>query len=424
VPSDLADTDNQIDYILITHKDIGWDGTGAAYSWLDDLIQLREDGGLRVKVVDVADIYDEFGYGLQSPLAIRDFLAYAYDSWQSPAPTYVLLVGDATYDYKDNLNLGTVNYVPAYLVTVDYMGEADTDEYFVKISGNDAVPDMYIGRLPAGSEAAARAMVAKIKTYEQTLHAKDWRQNVLLIADDQNEAYEAVFETMNEDAAALLPAKMVPLRGYLEYSTTAAITSFIDAQIGAGALIVNYSGHGGQRRWATEGIFEDSHVAGLDNSGKYPFVIGMSCLTGRFGYVDDDNGQVPSLAEVLLGADAEGAVAALMPTAMTTTAGQHILNTALFEAFFTDDIRQLGPAILAAKQVLLANGSAEYEQISETFLLFGDPAMGLKIPLPRMPTGVKADRETGGVRISWKAALDSNGNAVAGYHVYRASSQN
>jgi hypothetical protein len=196
----------------------------------------------------------------------------------------------------------------------------------------------------------------------------------------------------------------------------------IDAQIGAGALIVNYSGHGSQRRWATEGIFKDSHVPGLDNSGKYPFVIGMSCLTGHFGYVDDFNGELPSLAEALLVADAEGAVAALMPTAMTTTAGQHILNTALFEAFFTDDIRELGAAILSAKQVLLANGSAEYEQISETFLLFGDPALVLKIPLPRMPTGVTAVRQDNGVRIAWNAALDSNGNAVAGYHVYRASS--
>jgi len=107
---------------------------------------------------------------------------------------------------------------------------------------------------------------------------------------------------------------------------------------------------------------------------------------------------------------------------MTTTAGQHILNTALFEAFFTDDIRELGPAILAAKQVLLANGSAEYEQISETFLLFGDPATTLKIPLPRMPTGVTAVRQDNGVRISWNAALDSNGNAVAGYNIYRAGS--
>ena len=41
----------------------------------------RESQGLRVKVVDVADIYDEFSYGLVTPAALRDFLAYAYDNW-------------------------------------------------------------------------------------------------------------------------------------------------------------------------------------------------------------------------------------------------------------------------------------------------------------------------------------------------------
>jgi hypothetical protein len=422
VSSDLADTDNEIDYILITHQDLGWDGAGDPYSWLEDLEALRQAQGLAVKVVDVADIYDEFSYGLSSPVAMRDFLAYAYASWQSPAPQYVLLVGDGSFDYKDNLNIGTINHVPGYMVVVDYMGEAITDEYFVKISGEDAIPDMYIGRLPAESQIQASAMVAKIKDYEETNHQKDWRQKVLLVADDQNEAYEAVFETMNEDAIALLPSKMLPLRGYLESSTAGAIAAFIDTNIGSGALIMNYSGHGAMKSWAAPAVFADTAVADLDNSGKYPFVISMSCLTGNFGFVSASKGAEPSLAEVLLQADSEGAVAALMPTAMTTTTGQHILNTALFEAFFTDDIRELGPAILSAKQVLLANGSAEYEQISETFLLFGDPAMALKIPLPRMPTGVKANRQDDGVRISWNAALDSNGNAVAGYHVYRASS--
>jgi hypothetical protein len=38
-----------------------------------------------------------------------------------------------------------------------------------------------------------------------------------------------------------------------------------------------------------------------------------------------------------------------------------------------------------------------------------------------MPTGVKAYRENHAVRIRWNAALDSNGNAVAGYNIYRAS---
>jgi hypothetical protein len=111
-----------------------------------------------------------------------------------------------------------------------------------------------------------------------------------------------------------------------------------------------------------------------------------------------------------------------MPTAMTTTAGQAILNTALFEALFVNDIRQLGPAIAAAKQTLLANGDSYYEQISATFLLLGDPALTLKIPLPRMPGGVAAFKQNNKVRIRWNAALDCNGNAVAGYNIYRASS--
>ena len=71
----------------------------------------------------------------------------------------------------------------------------------------------------------------------------------------------------------------------------------------------------------------------------------------------------------------------------------------------------------------MANGDAYFEQISQTFLLFGDPAQTLKIPLPRMPSGVAAYRYADGkVRVEWNAALDSNGNAVAGYNIYRASS--
>jgi hypothetical protein len=110
-----------------------------------------------------------------------------------------------------------------------------------------------------------------------------------------------------------------------------------------------------------------------------------------------------------------------MPTGMTTTPGQRILNSALFEHIFSEDIRNLGPAIASAKQTLLANGDAYFEQISQTFLLFGDPATVLKVPLPYRPRGVTARREAQGKRINWDAALDTNGNPVAGYNIYRAA---
>ena len=73
-----------------------------------------------------------------------------------------------------------------------------------------------------------------------------------------------------------------------------------------------------------------------------------------------------------------------------------------------------------AKQQLLANGGAAYEEISNTFMFFGDPATSLKVPLPRRPQALTAVRQADGtVALSWAAALDCDGNAVAGYNLYR-----
>ena len=161
-----------------------------------------------MKAVDVAHIYDAFSYGIVSPQAIKDFISYAYDNWTKPAPKYVLIVGDATYDVKDNWGAGSVTYVPTYLTFTEYLGETATDQWFVQVAGPDALPDLSIGRLPANSVAEAAAMVNKIIAYEQADNTKSWEKAVLLVADNQIEDFESVFETINEDAAAVLPTAM------------------------------------------------------------------------------------------------------------------------------------------------------------------------------------------------------------------------
>jgi hypothetical protein len=317
------------------------------------------------------------------------------------------------------------------------MGETVTDEYFARISGEDAVPDIYMGRLPAASAAEAAVMVQKILDYEAAQNTKSWQRNVVLVADDQHEDFERVFEVMNDDAAALLPTGVTYSaddEGYLStYVSARDLTTYIQSQFNEGALILNYSGHGGYKLWAAERIFDTSNAwpnfyqdvadldeVGVDDAGMYPFVISMSCLSGYFAGLE--SWESPSLMEQLFRAENKGAVAALMPTGETTTTGQQILNTALFEAVFSEDTRKLGPAIAAAKQVLLANGGGDFEELSETFLLFGDPAMTLKVPLPRRPQGLQgAFNLDGEVELSWDAAVDCNGDAVAGYNLYRGT---
>ncbi|MGA1794649.1 MAG: DUF2341 domain-containing protein [bacterium] len=425
IASNLADTANGADYILITHREIGWDGNGDPLQWIGDLVSLRESQGLRVTVVDVQDIYDEFGYGIPGPQAVRDFLKYAYTEWTAPAPTYVLLVGDSTYDPKTNWDwwsgADSTPYLPVYLTHTDHMGEAGTDEWFARVSGDDAVPDLYIGRLPATTADQAAIMVDKIVAYETTANTKTWEKNALLVADDQEEEYEAIFETTSENTASLIPEGLTTFKGYLsDYYSADDLSTDIATQLNQGTLVVNYSGHGHIQYWATEKIFENTDVASLANSGQLPFVVAMTCLAGNFTYPETWNN--PSLAEALLRSTANGAVAALMPTGMTAPEGQLILDTALFDALFTRDIRTLGEAISEAKQTLLANGDGMGE-ISATFLLFGDPAMTLKVPLPRRPRLLDAQTTVeDGVTISWEESSDCYGGSVVGYNVYRSTS--
>jgi hypothetical protein len=124
--------------------------------------------------------------------------------------------------------------------------------------------------------------------------------------------------------------------------------------------------------------------------------------------------------EALLRTEDKGAVGAFMPTGRTTTTGQQILDTALFDAIFRQDMRTLGEAVSSAKQTLLANGEA-FEDHSTTFLLFADPAMDLKVPLPRRPSGLSAEGQDNVVALQWESAKDSNGADVSGYNLYRST---
>ena len=370
--SDLRSTSNGADYIIIRHSDFSTD--------IVPLASRRAAQGPRTMVVDVQDVYDEFNYGVFDPEAIHDFLAYAYTSWVAPAPSYVLLVGDGSLDFKDNLGTGELNYIPPYLANVDpFWDETATDNRYVTVSGDDILPDMFIGRLPVQTSAQASTMVNKILNYEQNPPGGDWNKSVLFLADNADAAGD--FATLSDDIADnYLPSSYTPQKVYYQitHPTVGGVRAALFDAINEGRLLTNYIGHGAGRLWAHEGLFKVEDIASLNNDGKLPMMLPMTCMEGFFHYPD-----FPCVGESIVRAEGKGAIASWSPTGFGLAAGHHYLNQGFFTAVFTDNIAEIGTATYLGKLKLYTETGGEaspFRDLMDTYVLFGDPFMKLNLP--------------------------------------------
>jgi uncharacterized repeat protein (TIGR01451 family) len=370
--TDLHSTANRADYIIITHKDF--------YDQIIPLANWRTASGLHTMIVKVDDIYDEFNHGLVNPSAIHDFLAYAYTNWQSPAPQYVLLVGDGNYDPRNYLGTAEKNYIPAYLEQVDtYIGETASDNQYVTVSGSDNLPDMFIGRLPVKTSAETAIVVAKILAYEADMTPEIWSDDVLFVADNTdsggNFPYYSDLIVNN-----FLPTGYTPQKIYYGNTHTVvseAKTAILDA-INQGRLMVNYVGHGSIQSWASESLLSLSSLSSLNNGSNLPFVAALSCLTGSFHYPSLPGTDNSSISEKLLLTEGKGSIASWGSSGMGLASGQDYLNRGLYQAMFYEGENALGVATTQAK-IYLKTYMNSQSSLNDIYTLFGDPAMRLKV---------------------------------------------
>ena len=83
-------------------------------SLADELLTHREAQGLKVMQVPLEGIFDQYNYGFPEPEAIKRFLVEATQIWDI-GPKYLLLLGDASYDPRNNLGLVETNILPHIL---------------------------------------------------------------------------------------------------------------------------------------------------------------------------------------------------------------------------------------------------------------------------------------------------------------------
>lgn len=386
--NDLHSSNEQIDLIIISPNFL--------QASLSDYISYRRDGGYTIQSVSVENIMDNFGFGLYDPAAIRDFLKNAYETYPDPKPSAVLFVGDASYDYLNNLSTNMPNYVPSFTHRIDNTSSDDNYVYFgdfgivdsdtsLNVSPFDKGFDMMTSRWPIRTSSDVRTITEKIKAYESSNSFGNWRNNIALVADDEfgNTDNEYIHTTQIENLEInYLPNIYNREKIYLwEYPFVNGDKPDVNKKIvqafNNGALLVNYVGHGNPDVWAHENVFNRaSDLPNLDNISKLPLVVAASCA---IGFYDDPLRE--GMAEELLSMSSGGAIGVVSATRLVYSADNHEFNKRIFDKLFSNNSLSICEALYTAKVERQYAGGIPRPVINDrNYLLFGGPFVKIAKP--------------------------------------------
>jgi len=416
-PGNLLAAGAGADWVTIYHRDFR-DAAVRLARWrgADD----RFGAPMRAKAIDVQDIYDEFSGGLLDPAAIRNFLAYAAANWD-PAPMFVTLLGDGSYDYKNNSGTSPGNWIPPFQDR-----DSTYDDWYVRVEGGDDFPDMAIGRLTVQTAAEANALVDKIIAYDREPEVGPWQSRILMVSDDlvnpdQPHDVEGYFIIDSEFLSVrVMPQELDMTKLYLaqyplEGRTKPRARDEFLRLFNEGALIMTYLGHGNPTVLAHESMFLVSRdLNAVQNGGRLPFFYTAASQVGVF----DDPARI-SMPEALLKKTDGGVIGMISATRVGYHNSNMVLANQFHEQMYASKREHVpvGLALMEAKQMALSLfGPTDLAfRNMQRYSLFGDPATRLALPRYRVQIEVADSLSAlGEVSVSGRI-LDPAGDFAASY---------
>jgi hypothetical protein len=444
VIDDLKSPTNGADYVVLTYDGFVQPAQALASYRAQNLQGFTNP---RTRVVKMSDVYNWYSGGRQDPTAIRNFFYDAIKNvgW-SPAPSYVCLLGDASFDFKNIYRLAPANQPPALVPSYPNGWQTRQfmmDDWFVDLdlgigerypngpppgypdSVYYDVPDLIIGRIPAASLNEARYLVEqKILPYDRNPVFGDWRMRGIFVADDttqfgQFQNRDPVYLQHMQETDSLCAKYLAPLiqtRKIIELefpfgagTEKPAVNAAVKEAVNDGAVFWNYIGHGNPFKMADENAFILSDVGSLQNVNSPTLLIAASCDLGKF-----DDAVITGLGEALVKSRTGGAIAAISATDISFAFSNISLAKQLYLRLSEETPE--GFTNTMGKMLLLAKLRRFDLSVNDLkYVLMGDPGQRLALPreqvrlaLTRASDGAPVDTLRRGVQVRVQGEVHTN----------------
>jgi hypothetical protein len=242
-------------WIAITHPEFA---TGLA-----PLVARRQAEGFTTRVVTTNEIYSRYTGGNVDPEAIRKFVR---DARTLSGVEFVVLVGGASFDPTDRLQLGRRSFLPTnYVRTGAQTYFAPSDEAFGDLDRN-GVPEIAVGRLPARDAAELATMVA----------------NTLAYRDQPRPLREATFVGdagwgfMSMLYSSTLGPDWTPSLISYDDVGSGAIAATVNDSLRNGPALTHYLGHAAPAGWG-QPAFLDANAISIDPAAAPTVLVQAGC---------------------------------------------------------------------------------------------------------------------------------------------------
>lgn len=389
------------DFIIVAHPDF--------YQEALQLAAYHENAdALSTVVVTTQQIYNEFSSGAQDIAAIRDFVKMFYDKavTASEMPDYLLLFGDGSFDPKDRYSSNT-NYVPTYQsdnssnLTTSYV----SDDFYGLLDDGEGVwiadaVDIGVGRFPVKSKSEAQTAVNKVLSYTKTGVSTtessshfcsnptsappfgNWRNTICFMGDDEDGGLhtsqadqlatlvDTTYTDYNIDKIYLDAYQQEARPGGNRYPD---VVEALNRRVDQGALIINYTGHGGELGLAHERILGVSQINKWNNSNKLFLFYTASCEVSKY-----DDPERTSAGEFAFLNPNGGAIALFSTVRVVYASPNFYLNRDFYKSAF-EPINGMMPRLGDLYQYSKTQSGGNSVN-SRNFTLLGDPALTLAYP--------------------------------------------